>query len=305
MSTDDEVYGGDGYSATELFGSKKKSCYAYTYDDVIILPGHINGSYQDISLENHITRNIKVKIPLLSSPMDTVTEHTMAINMALLGAIGVIHSNMPVEEQVEEVRLVKKYKNGFIANPACLSPDHMICDVDKLKEQFGYSGIPITIDGKMGTKLVGIVCYRDIDYIEDRSTKLKDVMTTNVFTGKPLLYIFHHILALSPGNIRSSFPTAPEGVSLAEANELMRRSKKGKLPVVNTAGEIVSLISRSGKNRFLLYHEAYSGGVAHPPILMVTLLQISRRVASSPTPQRMPTSSYWWPRPSAPAPTTS
>jgi len=186
MSTDDEVYGGDGYSAVELFGSKKKSCYAYTYDDVIILPGHINGSYQDISLENNITRNIKVKIPLLSSPMDTVTEHTMAINMALLGAIGVIHSNMPVEEQVEEVRLVKKYKNGFIANPACLSPDHMICDVDKLKEQFGYSGIPITIDGKMGTKLVGIVCYRDIDYIEDRSTKLKDVMTTNVFTGKLL-----------------------------------------------------------------------------------------------------------------------
>eukprot|EP00598_Pedospumella_elongata_P002662 CAMPEP_0184966966 /NCGR_PEP_ID=MMETSP1098-20130426/497_1 /TAXON_ID=89044 /ORGANISM="Spumella elongata, Strain CCAP 955/1" /LENGTH=507 /DNA_ID=CAMNT_0027488351 /DNA_START=27 /DNA_END=1550 /DNA_ORIENTATION=+ len=220
MSTDDEVYGGDGYCAQELFGSKRKSCYAYTYDDVIILPGHINSSYQDISLESHITRNIKVKIPLLSSPMDTVTEHTMAINMALLGAIGVIHSNMTVEEQVEEVRLVKKYKNGFIANPACLSPEDMICDVDKLKEQFGYSGIPITSDGKMGSKLVGIVCYRDIDYIEDRSTKLKDVMTTNVFT-------------------------APEGVSLSEANELMRRSKKGKLPVVNTAGEIVSLISRS------------------------------------------------------------
>lgn len=192
MSLDEDVYGGDGYSALELFG-KKKSCYAYTYDDVIILPGHINASYQEISLENHITRKIKVKIPLLSSPMDTVTEHTMAISMALQGAIGVIHYNMTVDEQVHEVKLVKKFKNGFIANPACLSPEHEISDVDKLKEQFGYSGIPITVDGKMGSLLVGIVCHRDIDYIEDRSTKLKDVMTTNVFTGSIISSILAHI----------------------------------------------------------------------------------------------------------------
>jgi IMP dehydrogenase len=90
---------------------------------------------------------------------------------------------MTVDEQVHEVQLVKKYKNGFIANPYCLSPDHVIADVDKLKEQFGFSGFPITLDGKMGSKLVGIVCHRDIDYIEDRSTKIRDVMTTNLFTG--------------------------------------------------------------------------------------------------------------------------
>lgn len=183
IKTEVEVYGGDGYTADELFGNKKSSCYAFTYDDVIILPGHIGARFPEISLEGNITRNIRVKIPLLSSPMDTVTEHTMAIAMALQGAIGVIHSNMTVEEQVHEVRLVKKYKNGFIANPACLSPDHMILDVDKLKDQYGYSGVPITSDGKMGSKLVGIVCHRDIDYVEDRETKLRDVMTTNVFTG--------------------------------------------------------------------------------------------------------------------------
>lgn len=214
------IYGGDGFSSQELFGNKKRSCCAYTYDDIIIMPGHSKVSEKNISLENHITRNIKVKIPLLSSPMDTVTEHQMAIGMALQGAIGVIHYNMTVEEQAHEVRLVKKYKNGFINDPACLSPDNVIADVDKLKERFGYSGIPITVDGKMGTKLIGIVTNRDIDYVEDRQIKLRDVMTTDLVT-------------------------APASISLDQANEVMRQSKKGKLPVINANGEIVALISRT------------------------------------------------------------
>jgi IMP dehydrogenase/GMP reductase len=185
MTTDESfVFGGDGYTADQLFGKNRKSCYAYTYDDIIILPGHVNTDCTEPSLENNITRNIRVKIPLLSSPMDTVTEHQMAIGMALQGAIGVIHYNMTIAEQVKEVRLVKKYKNGFIADPACLSPDNTIADVDRLKEQHGYSGIPITEDGKMGSRLVGIVCYRDVDYLEDRETKLKEVMTTELFTGE-------------------------------------------------------------------------------------------------------------------------
>eukprot|EP01035_Chromulina_nebulosa_P020451 gene20451-26536_t len=152
--------------------------------------------------------------------MDTVTEHEMAIAMAMLGAIGIIHYNMTIEEQAREVRLVKKYKNGFITDPACLSPNDLVSDVDKLKERFGYSGIPITINGKIGSKLVGIVTNRDVDYILDRSTKLSDVMTTDLVT-------------------------APEGISLSQANELLRQSKKGKLPVVNSSGEITALISRT------------------------------------------------------------
>lgn len=184
-----DIRGADGYSADELFGNRKASCNAYTYDDVIVLPGHIVADAKDISLENNITRNIKIKVPFLSSPMDTVTEHNMAIGMALQGAIGIIHYNMTEAEQANEVRLVKKYKNGFITDPACLSPDNTISDVLNIKDRFGFAGIPITESGKIGSKLLGIVTNRDIDYVEDRSTKLKDVMTTDLFTGK-LHYTF-------------------------------------------------------------------------------------------------------------------
>ena len=205
---EDDYQGGDGFALDELF-SKRKSCYAYTYDDIIIMPGHI-GLIHDImpsptsspnskgkrtshgffsssglfmSLDNNITKNIKLKVPLLSSPMDTVTEHEMAIGMALQGAIGIIHYNMTVEEQANEVRLVKKYKNGFITDPACLSPDHTVADFDKVKELYGYSGIPITSTGKIGSLLLGIVTNRDVDFVLDRTTKLKDVMTTDIVTG--------------------------------------------------------------------------------------------------------------------------
>ena len=128
----------------------------------------------------------------------------MAITMALQGGLGIIHYNMTVEEQANEVRLVslfrfifcylwmifivpwnqvKKYKNGFITDPACLSPNNTIADVDKLKQEFGFSGVPITIDGKMGSQIVGIVTSRDIDFINDRSIRLNDVMSTVLVTG--------------------------------------------------------------------------------------------------------------------------
>ncbi len=183
MSDTSDIVGGDGVSSAELFGRKRKSCHAYTYDDIIIMPGHINNSEKEISLQCFVTKKICLKVPFISSPMDTVTEHDMAIGMALQGALGIIHYNMTVEEQVNEVRLVKKFKNGFILDPICLSPNNCIADVDKLKEKHGYSGFPITIDGKIGSKLVGIVTNRDIDYIEDRSILLKEVMTTELFTG--------------------------------------------------------------------------------------------------------------------------
>jgi IMP dehydrogenase len=210
---------GDGFTSTQLF-IEKKNCHAYTFDDVIIMPGYIDFDASDVNLGSNISRNISVNVPLLSSPMDTVTEHRMAIGMALQGAIGVVHYNMTIEEQANEVRLVKKYKNGFITNPVCLSPENSISDVDAMKAQLGMGGYPITEDGKMGSKLIGIVTNRDTDYIADRSILLKDVMVTDLVT-------------------------APEGVSLMEANEILRKSRKGKLPVVNTSGEIVALISRT------------------------------------------------------------
>ena len=211
---------GDGHSAEELFGKRRTTCHAYTYDDVIIMPGLVRNSNTDVSLESRISKKVRLQVPLMSSPMDTVTEHEMAIGMALQGAIGIIHYNMTIEEQAKEVRLVKKYKNGFITNPACLSPKHTCANVDELKFNFGYSGIPITEDGKLGSKLLGIVTNRDVDYIEDRTTPLSAVMVSDVIT-------------------------ASEGVTLAQANEILKKNKLGKLPVVNSEGCIVSLISRT------------------------------------------------------------
>lgn len=211
--------GGDGLTAEEIFRNRK-SCAAFTYDDVILMPGHTDCNPEEVSLETFIARGVKLKIPMVSSPMDTVTEHAMAIQMALQGGLGIIHYNMTIEEQANEVRMVKKFKNGFITDPACLSPSHTIVDVDKLKATHGFSGIPVTEDGRMGSKLVGIVTSRDTDFIDDRSTPLHQVMTTKVIT-------------------------AQEGVSLSEANELIRKSKIGKLPVVNANGELMALISRT------------------------------------------------------------
>ena len=191
-----------------------------TYNDFILLPGHIDFTLDAITLETSLTRNIKIKRPLVSSPMDTVTESKMAICMALLGGIGIIHYNNTIDEQVKEVRRVKRFENGFITDPVVLSPNHTIRDVDMLKETHGFSGIPITEDGTLNTKLVGIVTKRDIDFEEDRTKLLREVMTTQLIT-------------------------APAGISLSEGNKILKESKKGKLPLVDKQGRLVSLLSRT------------------------------------------------------------
>ncbi|MCA8912672.1 MAG: IMP dehydrogenase [Planctomycetes bacterium] len=213
----------NGLSADELF---KRSPYALTYNDVILMPGHIDFAPADVDLSSKLTREITVRRPLVSSPMDTVTEHRMAIALALCGGIGIIHYNCTVDEQVAQVRKVRRFENGFILDPVTLSPEHTIADVRAIKKQHGFSGIPITEDGTTRTKLVGMVTNRDIDFEQDHSRKLKEVMTRNLITAK-------------------------KGISLAEANEILRESKKGKLPVVDENGLLVSLTSRRDlrKNR--------------------------------------------------------
>jgi len=226
---DDETLesGACGFTAKQIF-VKNPSRMAYTYDDVIIMPGHIRFGLNDVDISTKLTRNIELKAPFVSSPMDTVTEAKMAINMALMGGIGIIHSNFSCEEQAAEVLKVKKFKNGFITDPVCLSPDHIVEDVLKIKNTLGYSGIPITEDGKMGSKLVGIVSNRDTSFVDDSSVKVSDFMTK-----------------------RAQLSVAQEGVKLSEANEILKASKKGKLPVVNAADELVALIARTDlqKNR--------------------------------------------------------
>lgn len=212
----------DGLSARQLF----EQGTGYTYDDFILLPGHIDFSADDVSLDSQLTRRIKLKTPFVSSPMDTVTEAEMAINMALLGGIGIIHYNNTIEEQQEEVSKVKRYKNGFITNPLTLRPDHTIRDIDEIKKKYGFSGVPVTESGQMGSKLLGMVTNRDVDFIRDRDLPLSEVMTRDLVV-------------------------AQEGCTLEEANEILKTSKKGKLPIVNAKGEIVALISRNDlkKNR--------------------------------------------------------
>ncbi|CAG8457716.1 2821_t:CDS:2 [Acaulospora colombiana] len=208
----------DGLSAEEIMNLRANG--GLTYNDFLILPGHIDFPPSEVCLESRITRNIVLKTPFMSSPMDTVTETDMAINMALLGGVGVIHHNCSSDEQAEMVRKVKKFENGFIPDPLCLTPNHTVADVHKIKAKFGYSGIPITANGRLYSMLLGIVTARDIQFHEDHTTLLKDVMTTDLVV-------------------------AHEGVTLEEANQILRSSKRGKLPIVNSRGELVSLLSRS------------------------------------------------------------
>jgi IMP dehydrogenase len=206
----------DGYSAKELFNSID----GLAYNDYIVLPGYIDFIPEDVDIESNLTRNIRIKIPLISSPMDTVTESRMAISLALLGGIGIIHYNNTIEEQVDEVKKVKRFENGFIMDPIVLSPDHTIEDIDEIKEKYGFSGIPITENGKLYSKLVGIVTNRDIDFESDRSKEIREVMTVDLLTAK-------------------------KDISLIEANDILKKSKKGKLPIINDDGCLVALMSRN------------------------------------------------------------
>ena len=212
----------DGFSADEIFTTPT----GYAYNDFIILPGYIDFAPDDVNLETNLTRNIKIKSPFVSSPMDTVTEAEMAIALALWGGIGIVHYNNTIEQQADLVSRVKRYENGFINKPMVLSPQNKISDIDMIKARYNFSGIPITENGKLNSKLVGIVTNRDIDFEKNRTRPLSEVMTKDILTAK-------------------------EGIALSEANNILRTSKKGKLPIIDAEGRLVALLSRSDllKNR--------------------------------------------------------
>ncbi|CAD7943727.1 unnamed protein product [Amoebophrya sp. A25] len=203
----------DGLDAAELFNS---ACVGYTYDDLTLIPGHMDFSEDEIELSTKLTKRLSLRSPVVSSPMDTVTESQMAIAMALMGGIGIIHNNIEIEEQVAEVKKVKRFENGFIMDPFVLCPENTLEDL----LQQPYSSAPITANGKMGGKLLGIVTSRDCDFRKDKKVTLGTIMSKDLIVGK-------------------------EPITLHEANRLLRQSKKGKLPIVNQTGDLVALISRN------------------------------------------------------------
>ncbi|CAG8339467.1 unnamed protein product [Penicillium salamii] len=216
----------DGLDVDTLIDSDKHG--ALTYNDFLILPGYIGFPASDVSLDTPVTKRISLKTPLLSSPMDTVTEHNMAIHMALLGGLGVIHHNCSPEDQAEMVRKVKRYENGFILDPVVLSPKATVGEAKELKAKWGFGGFPVTENGTLRSKLVGMVTSRDIQFHRDLNDPVTAIMATDLVT-------------------------APAGTTLAEANEVLRQSKKGKLPIVDSNGNIVSLLSRSDLMKNLHY----------------------------------------------------
>ncbi len=199
-----------------------------TFDDVLLVPQFSSVIPNDVNLTTKLTKNITLNIPLMSAGMDTVTEHRMAIAMARQGGIGVIHKNMSIQQQAEEVDKVKRSENGVISDPFSLSPEHTLDDADKLMAKFRISGVPITESGK----LVGIITNRDLKFETDYTKKIKESMT-------------------SEGLI-----TAREGITLEEAKAILAKARKEKLPIVDENMMLKGLITIKDIEKQIKYPNA-------------------------------------------------
>ena len=186
-----------------------------TFDDVLLVPAYSEVIPNQIDLSTNLTKTIKLNIPMMSAGMDTVTEHRMAIAMARQGGIGIIHKNMSIEAQAEEVDRVKRSENGVITDPFYLTPEHTLEDANNLMAKYRISGVPIT----EGKKLVGIITNRDLKFETDFTKKIKDSMTTE------------------------NLITAQEGITLDEAKEILAKARKEKLPIVDSEGNLKGLIT--------------------------------------------------------------
>lgn len=186
-----------------------------TFDDVLLVPAYSEVTPNMIDLSTKLTNKISLNIPMMSASMDTVTEYRMAIAMARQGGIGIIHKNMSIQAQAEEVDKVKRSENGVITDPFSLSPEHTLQDADELMAKFRISGVPVTQNGK----LVGIITNRDLKFETDFSKAIKDCMTAD------------------------GLITAPEGITLEEAKKILAKARKEKLPIVDKNNNLKGLIT--------------------------------------------------------------
>ncbi|MDR3559060.1 MAG: IMP dehydrogenase [Candidatus Pacebacteria bacterium] len=203
---------------------------ALTYDDILLVPQYSEVLPSQVEIAGRFSRRVPLKFPIVSSPMDTVTEHKMAIAMALQGGLGIIHKNLSIEEQAREVTLVKRYENGFVFSPAVVSLEDSIDDVHRIREEKGYKKIPVVDDGG---KLLGLVTELYYMWPNDKNKKVKDIM-------KPV----------------GKLVTAQDHITLSAANEIIRREKLSVLCVVDKSGKLKALVSRRDQEKNQNYPDA-------------------------------------------------
>jgi len=189
---------------------------ALTFEDVLLVPQYSEVLPKEVSLETKLTRNISLKIPMVSAAMDTVTEYRAAIAMARLGGIGIIHKNMDIETQCKQVKKVKKSESGIIIDPIYVHPDATLADAEALMKEFKISGVPVVNEHN---KLLGILTNRDMRFVKDLSKRADEIMTK-----MPLI-------------------TAKQGISLDEAADIMHQNKIEKLPIIDDEGFLKGLIT--------------------------------------------------------------
>jgi IMP dehydrogenase len=189
-----------------------------TFDDVLLVPAKSEVLPKDVSLRVNLTESLKLNIPIISAGMDTVTEAELAISIARQGGLGIIHKNMSIEQQAEQVEKVKRSESGVITDPFFLTPDHQVFDAEHLMSKYRISGVPI-VNNEDEQKLVGIITNRDMRFIQDYSIKIEEVMT------------------------KENLVTASVGTTLDEAEQILQRHKIEKLPLVNDEGVLKGLIT--------------------------------------------------------------
>lgn len=198
-----------------------------TFDDVLLVPAASSVLPKEIDLKTKLTKTIELNIPLMSAGMDTVTEARMAIAMARQGGMGIIHKNMSIEEQADQVDRVKRSENGVITDPFFLSPDHFVYEANELCAKFRISGVPIVEEGSR--KLVGILTNRDLRFETDFNKKISQVMTSE------------------------NLITAPVGTTLDEAKEILGQYRVEKLPLVDDDGNLAGLITIKDIEKAIMY----------------------------------------------------